>query len=51
MEYRGDINLCYGRQKMAELQGHLLDANPLAVSKAITKTMIPIVTQCIFNQI
>ncbi len=34
-----------------QLQGRVSNAHTSAVCKAITETMIPIVKQCIFNQI
>jgi hypothetical protein len=45
------LNLCYGRQEVQKLQGHVLDAHTWVVCKVVVETMLLVVKQCIFNQI
>jgi hypothetical protein len=47
LEYQDAINLCYGRQKIQELQGRVRNAHTY---KVVVKTMLLVVNQCIFNQ-
>ncbi len=49
-EHCDAINICYGKQKIQKLQGHVLDAHTWAVYKMVVETMLLVVKQCIFNQ-
>jgi hypothetical protein len=51
LEYWDAINLCYGRQEILDLQGHVPNAQTWVVCKIVCETMLPIVKQCILNQI
>ncbi len=50
MEYLDGINLCYGKQKIQELQGHVSNAHTWTICKVVAKIMFHVVKQCIFNQ-
>ncbi len=43
LEYRGAINLCYGKQENQELQGCVPNTHTWAVCKVVVETMHPIV--------
>jgi hypothetical protein len=41
--------LCYGRQ-VAHLQARVLNGQTWAIARIMTKTLLPMVIQCILNQ-
>ena len=49
LEYRNAINMCYGREA-AHLQVRVPDGQTWAIAKTVTKTLLPVVEQCILNQ-
>jgi hypothetical protein len=50
LEHCNAINLCYGRQKNQEFQGHVSNAHIWAVCNVVDKIMLHVVKQCILNQ-